>query len=66
MSKQLGLFLEFDEDFSLDGDFPLDYKFEIISLLELLLEDGEVSLLDDDISDQHIKLLIKFLQESNE
>jgi hypothetical protein len=66
MSKQLGLFPEFDENSNLDDDFPLDYKIEIISLLELLLENGEVNLLDDDISDEHIESLIKFLKEGNE
>ena len=64
MSRQFGLFPEYDEE--IDISTSIDYKAEIISILELLLESGEVSLFHDDISDSHIVSLIKYLRNDIE
>lgn len=64
MSKQLGLFPEFD--INLEDKPTYNYKVEIISLLELLLENGEINLLQDDISDSHIESLINYLRKLDE
>lgn len=60
MIRQLGLFPEYDSD--IDDSAFLDYKTEICSILELLLENGEVNLIKDDISDWHIESLLKSLK----
>ena len=64
MLKQLGLFPEFD--INLEDKPTYNYKVEIISLLELLLENGEINLLQDDISDSHIESLINYLRRLDE
>jgi hypothetical protein len=64
MLKQLGLFPEFD--INLEDKLTYNYKVEVISLLELLLENGEINLLQDDISDSHVESLINYLRRSDE
>ena len=64
MLKQLGLFPEFD--INLEDKPTYNYKVEVISLLELLLENGEINLLQDDISDSHVESLINYLRRLDE
>lgn len=66
MSTQLGLFPGFDANLECKSDYKYNYKEEIISLLELLLENGEVNTLMDDISDSHLESLIKYLRSLDE